>query len=221
MKKFITFLLISLFAVSVFAQERTVSKDLPKGHTYYKYNGTSADTLIYTNQDTIDLIFQVELSDRVTKVAVKSRFDVIAGADTTVAITVSGKNFTDGSYTDIINSTLSSAVSANNTVKVVNTTYTETNVTAAFNLTEAAYNSAVAAHDIPFTNPTAGTADTLEVGTYNIVNAEHVIAAAQQTTTVTPADFSYRYYRVRYIIQGNDSVGTGIKIDEVEFKVYY
>jgi hypothetical protein len=36
----------------------------------------------------------------------------------------------------------------------------------------------------------------------------------------TPFDQTYRYYRIRYILQGNDSVGTGIKIDEVEFKLY-
>ena len=36
----------------------------------------------------------------------------------------------------------------------------------------------------------------------------------------TPFDKSYRYYRVRYIIKGDDSVGTGILIDDIEIKLY-
>ena len=45
-------------------------------------------------------------------------------------------------------------------------------------------------------------------------------AVAEQTTTVTPVDYSYRFIRVRYIIQGDDSVGDGIKLDEVELKLF-
>lgn len=194
MKKLILVLFLGLFTLAVFSQERTVTKDVKKGFTYYKYTGTSADTLIETNQDTIDIVFQLELSQRISKIAVKSRFDVISGADTTVAISVDGKLFSDDSYTSIINSTLSDAVTADNTVKTVSTTFTES-------LSSAAY--------VMLTDTTGLSgypADSISVPSYTI--------------TATPADYSYRYIRVRYIIQGDDSVGTGIKIDEVELKVY-
>jgi len=220
MKKLLIFLFLAVISLSVFSQERTVTKKMREGYTYYKYSGVAADTLIYTNQDTIDIVFQVGFDERISKIEVKSKFDTIDGADTTVAISVYGKNFEDGTYAQMIASTLSSAVTTDDVVKVLSGAYTETHVTAAYNLTEAAYNGAVSAFDIPFTNPSAGTADTLEVPSFNVVNASHLVAVAEQTTTVTPVDYSYRFIRVRYIIQGDDSVGDGIKLDEVELKLF-
>ena len=187
MKRAILILIMAVFAIGLQAQERTVER-LIKG-TYKNYTGAAADTLTLTNQDTIDVVFEYNGPGYVYKLSVKSRFDVIAGADTTVAVSVFGKEFEDDeTYVQIIASTLTSAIAANNTVQVLSSDYTET--TAAF--------------DVPYTNPTAGTVDTLE---YPI-------------QTVTPLDKSYRFYRVRYIIQGDDSVGTGIKLDDVEFKLY-
>ena len=187
MKRAILILIMAVFAIGLQAQERTVER-LIKG-TYKNYTGAAADTLISTNQDTIDVVFEYNGPGYVNKLSVKSRFDVISGADTTVAVSVFGKEFEDDeTYIQIIASTLTSAIAADNTVQVLSSDYTET--TAAF--------------DVPYTNPTAGTVDTLE---YPI-------------QIVTPLDKSYRFYRVRYIIQGDDSVGTGIKLDDVEFKLY-
>lgn len=166
------------------AQERTVNITVPNGYTYYNYTGSAADTLKPTNQDTIDVIFWFKVERYVQKIAVKTRFDIIAGADTTVAVTLSGKEFADHStYTDVITSTVSSAVTANNTVQVlVSDPY----------LIEAQY---VTEH------VTGG----------DTVNVAH---------NITPFDKSYRYYRLRYILQGNDHVGTGILIDDIEIKLY-
>lgn len=165
------------------AQERTVNITVPLGYTYYKYTGVAADTLKPTNQDTIDFVFAVQLHEYIEKVALKTRFDIIVGADTTVATTVAGKEFSDHTtYTDVIASTVSSAVTANNTIQVlVNDPY----------IVEAAYMTDVGANDS--------------------TNVQH---------NHTPFDKSYRYYRVRYILQGDDAVGTGVKIDEIELKLY-
>ena len=166
----------------VTAQERTVTVNdkLPNGVYYAKYTGTAADTLKATNQDTIDVVFYYQSPQYVHKIAVKTRFNIIVGADTTVSTSVFGKEFSDdATYVSVIAAATSSAVTANNTVQIL---------TVDPYFTEAAY--------------TFG-ADS--------VTAAHVI---------TPFDYTYRYYRVRYILQGNDAVGTGIKIDEIEFRLY-
>lgn len=186
MKKIVLILVIVALAIGVEAQDRTVSKSISS--TYKKYTGGSADILT-ANQDTIDIVFEYTGSGYVNKLAVKSRFDVVLGADTTVAVSIFGKEFEDDpTYVQIIASTLSDAVAADNTIQVLSNDW---------------YNT-VTAFDVPFTNVAAGTADTLEY----------------PAQTITPLDKSYRFYRIRYIIQGDDSVGTGIKIDEVEFKLY-
>lgn len=166
------------------AQERTVNITVPSGDTYYNYTGSAADTLKPTTQDTIDVIFWFRVDGYVQKVAVKTRFDVISGADTTVSTTVSGKEFYDhATWTDVIAASTSNAVTANNTIQVL---------TVDPYITEAQYVTG---------RVTAG----------DTVNVAH---------NLTPFDVSYRYYKVRYIIQGNDSVGTGILIDDIEIKLY-
>lgn len=208
MRKLILILASFMLFLSVNAQERTVSKigstnALTEAKTLYTYTGVAADTLKATNQDTIDLVLEYRGTKMIKKITVKSRFDTIAGADTTVSISVFGKEFSDDpDYVQIIGATLSDAVAANNTVKVFSSDYTGT---------IAAYNSTVAAHNIPFTNPTAGTTDTLEVPSFVVANAAQ---------TFTPFDKTYRFYRIRYILSGDDAVGTGVKLDEVEFKIY-
>jgi hypothetical protein len=184
MKKII--LILSLIVVAfacnepLKAQERTVTTYMTNGQYYAKYTGSSADTLKATNQDTIDYVFVYQSPEYVTKLAVKIRFDVIAGADTTVSTSLFGKEFSDdATYVEIVAASASSAVTANNTVDIlVSDPY----------VSEAAYT----------------------------FGADSVTAAHSHT----PFDFSYRYYRVRLILSGDDSVGTGIKVDEIEFKVY-
>lgn len=207
-----------VFSFSLFAQEREVEKNMGSG-TYYKYTGTAADTLTDTNQDTIDFVLENRGPGYVRKISVKSRFDVIDGADTTVAISVFGKEFEDdATYVQIIASTLSDAVAADNTVKIVSADYTET--TASYASTTAQYIS-TAGVDTLLTDTTGLSgypADSIISTGYAITNAAQTMTNATQT--VTPLDKSYRFYRVRYIIEGDDATGTGIKIDEIEFKLY-
>lgn len=190
MKTMKIFVLLLTFAALMFAcgptkaQERTVTRTLPTGTYYDKYTGVAADTLKPTTQDTIDIVYVYQSHEYVTKIAVKLRFDIIAGADTTVSTSVFGKEFSDdGTYVSIIPASTSSAVTANNTVQVL-------------------------ASDPYFTEAQYITGRITGGDTVNLAH------------NITPFDFSYRYYRVRIILTGNDSVGTGIKLDEAEIKFY-
>lgn len=184
MKKIIVLFCLAVFAIAATAQERTVNLTISTGNYYYKYTGTAADNLKPTTQDTIDVVFYYTSPQYVKKIAVKTRFDIIAGADTTVSTSVYGKEFSDdATYVSVIGASTSSAVTANNTVQVL---------TCDPYWTEAQYVTG---------RITAG----------DTVNVAH---------NITPFDYTYRYYRVRYILSGNDSVGTGIKIDEIEFRLY-
>jgi len=116
------FVLFALFAliISASAQEITRNITVPEGNTYHKYTGTSTDVLIPTTADTIDLIFWFRVDEYIEKVAVKTRYDMRTTADTTVALTVAGKEFYDhATYVDVIGSAVSSAVTTNNVIQVL------------------------------------------------------------------------------------------------------
>lgn len=209
--KRILFTLSLVFLVSVlFAQERTVSKigeanALTELKTLYTYTGTSSDILIPTTTDTIDLIFEYRGKNLIKKISVKSRFDMRTTADTTVSVSVFGKEFSDDpTYVQIIGATISDPVITNNVVQVLTSDYTES---------VASYTTVGTAFTIK--QDTIGfkyyPADSLKVPAITFTNSAQ---------TVTPFDKTYRFYRIRYILSGNDSVGTGVKLDEVEFKIY-
>lgn len=175
--------LISIILVASFglmAQDRTVTINMGD-NTYYNYTGSAADTLGPVDQDTIDIVFIYKGPAYVEKLAVKSRFDLRSGPDTTCTISVFGKEFSDdGTYVQIVGATSSGDINANNTTKIlVSDPY----------VVEAAYT----------------------------FGADSVTAAHNHV----PFDISYRYYRVRYIHIGAASgAGTGMLIDDVEFKLY-
>jgi hypothetical protein len=184
------FIILSLFAVVLFAcnpskaQERTVTRTLATGIYYDKYTGSTSDVLTPTTRDTIDFIYVYQSPEYVSKVAVKIRYDIVVGADTTVAASFFGKEFSDdATYVQVIASATSSAVAANNTVQVL-------------------------ALD-PYTVEAQYVTGRVMLG--DTINVAH---------NFTPFDFSYRYYRLRLILQGNDATGTGVKVDEVEVKFY-
>jgi len=196
MKKFIAILFLIVFAFAcgpnANAQDKTVTRYLKTGVYYDLYNGTSArgDTLS-ENQDSISYVFVYQSKERISKVAVKVKFDLRSGADTTVNYQLDGKAFNDvASYTSIVSATTGSAISANNTVYNFEADYTET-VTAYTMLT-----------------------DTTGLAGYP---ADSISVPAQ---TVTPIDYSYRYFQVLLVIQGNDATGTGVIMDEMEIKFY-
>jgi len=179
------FLLIAMLAliVNAFAQERTVSATLPRNSSYFIYEGTKYDTLTYTNQDTIDFVLTVKNKGVVGRVAIFSQFDTIAGADTSVSITVAAKEFEGDTYAEFMSTVLDTVAEASSILMKSEIS------TIAFLA--------------PYTNVAAGTADTLHY------------------QPIIKFNNSYRYYRVRYIIQGDDSVGEGIKLEQLEFKFYY
>lgn len=186
-------ILICLFAfvaLALNAQERTVNLELKVGETYKKYTGTTSDILIPTTTDTIDVVIAYQSTGYVKKIAVKTRFDKRTTADTTVSVSVFGKEFSDDdTYVQVIAAATSSAVTTDNVIQVLVSDPYETN---------AGYVGIIRQHNSQLNT------DTLTV-------PSHVI---------TEFDKSYRYYRIRYILSGDDSVGTGIKIDEIEFKIY-
>lgn len=207
--KRILFTLSLVFLVSVlFAQERTVNKigdanALTELKTLYTYTGTASDVLIPTTTDTIDLVLEYRGKNLIKKISVKSRFDMRTTADTTVIVSVFGKEFADDpTYVQIIGATTSSVVTTNNVIQVLASDYTET---------VASYTSATTAFNAIVSQETTTNSDTI---------AYPIITNTMAAQTVTPFDKTYRFYRIRYILIGNDSVGTGVKLDEIEFKIY-
>ena len=121
MKK-ILFLLVSLISLSLFAQKRTInlgamSTDPTSDKYVYKsYNGISSDTLKPTTQDTIWITFQPN-KPMAFNYYIKSAFDTIAGADTTVMINVYGKMLSSESYTLIKSDTVSVSAAVSKTIE--------------------------------------------------------------------------------------------------------
>jgi len=217
MKKIIFIISIITFALTSFAQDKEISKSLGNEISYYKYTGVAADTLT-SNQDTIDVTFAVLLSGNISRVAVKSRFDLVAGADTTVSIGIYGKDFTDDGLNTVVSPVVSSAITANNTIIITESARTST--IASYASTTAGYNSTTTAFTIK--QDTAGykyyPADSLKVPIITLTNAAQTMTNAAQT--ITENNLTWRRYTIRYILQGNDSVGTGLKLDEIEIKLW-
>ena len=184
MKKFLLFIGFILFSTVLFAQERVVTLTMADNTTYKKYTGTTTDYLVPTTRDTIDVLFVYQGAGVIKKIALKSRFDMVTTADTTVAVSVFGKEFADDpTYVQVIGSTVSNVVTSNNVVQILSNDY--------------------------YINTAAATDEFKPDSTITIA-----------ARIATPFDKSYKYFRVRYILSGNDSVGTGVKIDEIELKLY-
>lgn len=194
----ICFLLVGLGSI---AQERTVMLnngaylDLSTTKHYF-YSGTTSDYLIPTTRDTIDFVILVknQTSDPLNFYAAITMAP-IAGADTTVAITVQQKMFESGTYADLIASALSSAI-------------TTTVITAKTTL-------GVTAQE---TNTTAAAVDLLRQTV--IANNDTLTVAQRIQTKQLNALLYYRYLKFRLIIKGNDSVGTGIKVTRFEINFF-
>ena len=197
MKKYILTTLLFVFAITAFAQERTVYLnnnkvfDLSK-ETWYAYNGNTADRLIPTTRDTIDYIIRVDNGQmgKPMHFYANFTFDTIAGADTTIAITVMGKKFNSESYADIIASALTAEVTGE--LQVSKTTL-----------------GAVSEG----TWTTAGATDTFNADSTTTV-------ASRSTTFLANSTLRYGYLKFRLILQGNDVTGTGIKVKRLELQFF-
>lgn len=198
MKKILFVLtLIFVFVLSQ-AQERTKDLgivDLSQTHKV-AYNGTTADYLLPTTRDSI--YYTVTITNQgngpLHFYAVIT-LAPIAGADTTVAITVQGKKFSNESYSDIIASALTSVVSAE-----------QLNVKTSLGLIAERTSTTAAAVD-------------LFRGTI-IANNDTITVAQRIETTVVNTSLYYSYLRFMLILTGNDSVGTGIKVKRIEIQFY-
>jgi hypothetical protein len=201
MKKILFLICFLLVGLGSIAQERTVV--LNSGNyidlnttKWYAYAGTTSDYLIPTTRDTIDFVLLVknQSSDPLNFYA-SITMAPIAGADTTVAITVQQKMFENGTYADLIASALSSAIT---------TTVITNKTTLGVTLTQT--NTTAAAVDY-LRQKTVGNSDTLNV------------AQRIETVQLNPSLY-YRYLKFRLILQGNDKVGTGIKVTRFEINFF-
>ena len=197
MKRLLILLSLILVTAVTFAQERTVylnaNKQLDLSTVKsVAYNGLTADRLIPTTCDTIDFVLRVVNPTAGTPMHFYANFtfDTIAGADTTIAITVQGKKFNSESYTDIIASALTSAVGAE----------LQVSKTSLGTITEGTYVTATATDNF---------------------NADSTTTVAARSTTFTAnTTLHYGYLKFRLILQGNDSVGTGIKVKRLEIQFF-
>ena len=102
---FLTITVIFAFYVGINAQERTVfngKTQLNTGTTYITYTGIAADTLIETNQDTIDYVFTNTNHYAIEKVSFSIIADTLAGNDS-VYYTLTGLNYYPaGNETNIV-----------------------------------------------------------------------------------------------------------------------
>jgi hypothetical protein len=127
MKKVISLISLVLFAVVAMAQDKTVNIISQDYTSHYRLHNAGVSDTLTANQDTVDYVVRYTGAELIKKVSVKLRYDVISGADTTVNVSVFGKEFEeDGTYVQIIGATTSSAVAANNTVQILASDYTET-----------------------------------------------------------------------------------------------
>jgi len=216
MKKVIIILFAVLLSVVTFAQDKTISVLMPENTTYTKYTFSTADTLGPVSQDTIDVVITYQSAGYVKKLAVKTRFDIVSGADTTVNISVFGKEFSDdGTYVQIIAAAASSDINANNTSTIITSDWTET--VAQYTSTVATTTDSLDADVSAIAYVDTSSGDSI-VTTWTLEKPAQTITNAAQT--VTPLDKSYRLYRVRYIMSLTSALGSGVRLDELEFKIY-
>ena len=205
MKRLILLLLISFVAFGINAQEierpssstyNTFSRNpLMGSYSYWDYTGTSSDLLIPTTSDTIDIRFHTKKYAPYT-VKVISKFSPILGADTIVYINLLGRNSEDETWTSILSDS-SAVVITDNVKKTISSATSPT------------YTATIAAYTMltDTTGLSGYPADSIQVPSQTITLAE--------TSTL----LEYRYLLVRYILPGDDSVGTGVELDRCELKL--
>jgi putative cell wall-binding protein len=118
MKKYFSIVLIAMLSFLVFdisAQtQMNTTPTLAATTSYYKYVGNASDT-IGSVADSVSLIILNQF-DHEFKLATATQFDTVDGVDTSVVISIWGKNFAGESYT-----LLSQTTSADITAQVVTT----------------------------------------------------------------------------------------------------
>lgn len=226
MKKLLFITIAFLFTVIGYAQERTVylnggSSPYGKVWNFKKdgvrlvYTGTADDTLKATNQDTISFILAVQALDRANTplhfhLNINSKG--LTGTDTTFTIMSDYKISVKDDWAELVPDVTSS---------VNPTTGLNTQATSFGNIADYTITQTVAAYNLVVPAITALT-DTAGLAGYpadSIVYNTFTIPVPQQTYTITQKQnpqLHARYMKFDLIISGDDSVGTGIEIEEVE-----
>lgn len=105
----LTITLICTFYICTNAQERTVfngKTQLNTGITYISYTGIAADTLIKTNQDTIDYIFTNTNHYAIEKVSFSILADTLNGNDSVYCYLTGLNYYPGGNETSIVSNGL-------------------------------------------------------------------------------------------------------------------
>lgn len=163
-----------------------------QGSFSYTYKGKPEDTLS-VNQDTLQIYVNVNKFVP-TNYYTRTVLSPISGADTTVTINVYGKMTAGDSYTLI-----------------------ETTTTAAITASVATIVESMTDADYTYTIPAfSAKQDTATFATYP---ADSIKFPALTITPVPSIKPCYRHLMFEYIINGNHSVGVGIKLDSFELLV--
>lgn len=214
MKKIILIFVLGIFVSGLFAQKATRSTQKFKAnYTYLKYESIASDVLSQ-DLDTIEVPFYLN-KEYPAQWYVNTRFIPATVGDTTVTIYVLGKVFENEDWTAISNFT-TNAVAA-------------TLDTAIYSMSEPSFTVTYTGTDSSATaftyDTTAYFPDSAGFGNYAGIpytGSGTVYNASTLSGTSVPASISnyYRYFLLRYVIAGNDATGTGIKIDNIEFKIW-
>lgn len=103
MKKLIGLIAICLIGLATFAQERTISKEIPTDGTYLNVSSFSStlDIVKATTNDTLDVKIKNTNHNYVSKVALHLQLDTIDGTDT-VSVQLLGYDFLDDASANVI-----------------------------------------------------------------------------------------------------------------------
>jgi hypothetical protein len=177
MRKLFAICMIIILGMVAYSQERTVDLNakvlnsqvlnLTTSSKVTYTSTTTLDRLIPTTRDTIDFTLWLYAPVGPIRPYIEITLDTIAGADTTVSVTIQEKKNYDEAWTDLIAAANTSAISAE--TKVIKTSLGVT---------------------------------------------------TEQTSAVYNTVLFYNYLRIRLIIRGNDSVGTGIKVKKVQIQFW-
>jgi len=118
MKKFFLVITALMFAVTLSAQDRSITtQTFSTTATYLKYTGVAADTLTEF-QDSIAMIFKVN-KEFPCQIYVLTEMDTIDGVDTTVTCYLQGRMFDTQDWTTITNTAGTVAAATENAVSTV------------------------------------------------------------------------------------------------------
>lgn len=218
MRKLIVLLMVVLLGMTTFAQERTVTLNngrawnLSRDGVRFVYTGTAADTLQDTNQDSILFVLQIGDKNRLNRplhFTLNISSKGLEGTDTTFVVHSDYRiSTTNTTYSELV----PDITSAVNTVAGINTTVTSYGIISDYTSVQtiAAYNS-VLTMDTTALFPNT-TTDSTFLYTGTTVNAQQTFT----TTNKQNPQLHARYMTFLLVIKGDDSVGEGIEIEELE-----